>query len=471
MLDEARQDNATIVKPNGRGGTARIRPLDGARNEQSVHVLVAGDKDYNKKVVDLLAAAEISLIDHVATEGELFEKLQREDYDCLVVDQTACGRNSIELRELIEERMPNRLAMIMLTDVDDRKLVLKTFRSGFSDFVSMDHAFGRELVQAVRRSVERNRRTKALIDENEHLSMLAHYDRLTGLPNRGFIEERLAALHASAKRHTDAFAVVLIEIKHFEEISDIHGHAIGDQVLRAFAQRLMSASRASDTFGRFGSAEFLYLMDRDVSYAKVEQACARLAEVLSFSVELDSVKVALSASIGGAVYPFDGKNSDEMLSAAGRSLHTARTNGSGYHLPQEARSVVAATEGTAAAVADCETKGRAATAVKDAGDRVENRRRERRDRVLFRGRIILDGGVSTIDCVIRDLSPQGARVTVQDRAVVPRMLSLTVLDTGRVYNAIRRWQHGQTIGLEFSAEHDGEVRLQSSAAEPGGASV
>ena len=361
MLEEARHENEKIVKPNGHDATARITPLENGRGERSVHVLVAGEEDYYKRVVDALAGAEISLIEHAATEDELFEKLRREEYDCLIVGQNACGRNSIELRELVEQRFPGQSAMIMLTDVANQKATLKAFRSGFSDFVSMDHEFGRELVQAVRQSVERNRRTQVLIDENEHLSMLAHYDRLTGVPNRSFLEERLATLRAGATRHTDTFAVLLIDINRFEEISGIHGHAVGDQVLKTFAQKLMSAARASDTFGRFSGDQFLYLMDRDVSYAKVEQACVRLTEALSFSVELESVSVTLSARIGGAVFPFDGKTGDELLSAAKRALHTAKTSASGYHLPRRARPTSADTSQTAAAVADPETKGPADT--------------------------------------------------------------------------------------------------------------
>ena len=455
MLQEARQETESNVKPNGRDGTARIQPLEATRNERSVHVLVAGETDYYKKVVDALAAAEISLIDHAATEDALFEKLQGDEFDCVIVGQTACGHNSIELRDLIEQRVPNRSATIMLTDAADQKVILKAFRSGFSDFVSMDHEFGRELVQAVRRSVERNRRMQVLVDENEHLSMLARYDRLTGLPNRSFLEERLATLHSGAQRHTDPFAVLLIEIKRFEEIRNTHGQAIGDQVLKAFAQTLMSASRASNTVGRLGGAEFLYLMDRDVSYATVEQACARLAAGLSFSVELDSVRVALSASIGGAVFPFDGKTSDELLGAARQALQAARTDASGFHLSRPAQSASADPDPTAATAADAETKGPAATVAADLAspdERAENRRQERRDRVLFRGKIILDDGFSTIDCAIRDLSSRGARVTVQDHAVIPRVLSLLVIDTGRKFSAIRRWQRGQTVGLEFSAQ-------------------
>jgi diguanylate cyclase (GGDEF)-like protein len=458
MLEEARQETESTVKPNGRDRTARIQPLEATRSERSVHVLVLGEKDYYKKAVDSLAAAEISLIDHAATERELFEKLQREDYDCLIAGQTACGHNSIELRELIEQRVPNRSAMIMLTDVAGQKVILKAFRSGFSDFVSMDHEFGRELVQAVRRSVAANRRTQMLNDEIQHLSKLARYDRVTGVANRDFIEASLASLIAAAERHQYTFAVLRIELSNLSEVREIHGHAVGDLLLKAFAQKLMSASRASDTFGRFDAAEFLYLMDRDVSYAKVEQGCARLAEALSFSVELDSVRLALSAAIGGAVFPFDGKTSDELLSAAERALHTAKANASGYHLPREGQLESAEASQSAAAIADPEANGLGtvvASAAMDAAspdERVENRRRERRDRVLFRGRIILDDGFSTIDCVIRDLSPHGARVTVQDQAVPPRSFSLTVLDTGRVFEAVRRWQHGQNVGLEFSTE-------------------
>jgi len=471
MLEEARHANETIVKPNGHDGTARIKPLDNGRGERSVHVLVAGEEDYCKKAIDALAGAEISLIEHAATEDELFEKLQRGEYDCLIVGRDACGHNSIELRELVEQRFPNQSAMIMLSDVANQKVTLKAFRSGFSDFVSMDHEFGRELIQAVRRAVDRNRRTQALIDENEHLSMLAHYDRLTGVPNRSFLEERLASLQAAATRHADTFAVLLIDINRFEEISRIHGHAVGDQVLKTFAQKLMSAARASDTFGRFSGDQFLYLMDRDVSHAKVEQACIRLAEALSFSVELESVGVALSARIGGAVFPFDGKTSDELLSAAKRALYAARTEASGYHLPRRGQTAPEDTSQTAAAVAVRDTKHPSTTAATDAvnpGERGENRRRERRDRVLFRGKIILDDGFSTIDCVIRDLSPHGARVTVQDRAVPPRSFSLAILDTGRVFDAVRRWQRGQTVGLELSIKEARGKIPRPLAADRGG---
>ena len=449
----ARPPPAISARPKAATST-RIEPLENARGERSVHVLVAGEKDYYKKIVDALASAEIALIDHVETEDDLFEKLQHEEFDCLIAGQAACGRNSLELRELIEKRIPNHPAMIMLASVNNRDVILKAFRSGFSDFVSSDHVFARELIQAVRRSVERNRKTQILLDELEHLSKLALYDRTTGVANRVFLDDRLTRLIASAERHRDRFAALLIDLNNFGAICDTYGQSVGDQVLRAFAQRLMHASRASDSFGRFGHNEFLYLIDRDVSYASVAQTCARLAEELSFSVGLDRIGIALSANIGGVLFPSDGKSSGDLLNAARQAMETARAAGGGYQLLRTVQETTTGAKIAASptAIGTLEAAEAAEIAATDAANaRDVNRRREHRDRVLFRGRIVFGDGFSTIDCVIRDLSLHGARITVQDHAIVPRTLSLSIADTGRVFEAIRRWQRGHDIGLEFSA--------------------
>ncbi|MEX0852327.1 MAG: PilZ domain-containing protein, partial [Bauldia sp.] len=86
------------------------------------------------------------------------------------------------------------------------------------------------------------------------------------------------------------------------------------------------------------------------------------------------------------------------------------------------------------------------------GHRVGNRRAERRNRVFKRGRIIFGDGFSTLDCMIRDLSQRGARISVEDQLTVPSKFSFAILDTGEVYAAIRRWQQGRSIGLEFLIE-------------------
>ena len=424
----------------------RIEPLEGKRDGQPIRLIVAGSADFHRGIVDAMARDAASLIDLAETEAVLFDRLRREEFDCLIADQTFGARNTLELRQHIEQHVAAPPATIILTDAPDQKTILKAFRSGISDVVASGPTLRKDLTAAIHRAVERNRKMQALVDEIEYLSKLARYDRLTGVPNRNFLEDRLASLVAGARRHDGTFAVVMIELNNFEAITDIYGHAIGDQVLKAFARRLMQASRSSDSFGRLGGSEFLYLIDRDISAESVEQACARLSKTLAFSVALESIAIALTASIGAALCPVDGESTDELLNAARQAMLVAKAGGGGYHVPRTLRFTLEAVDGCDEAAGPAEEHRLVA------GAREANRRIEHRERVLRRGRIILGDGFSTIDCIIRDISTHGARFTVQEGISVPRSLSLSILDTGHTHQAIRRWQHGPSIGVEFTAE-------------------
>lgn len=80
----------------------------------------------------------------------------------------------------------------------------------------------------------------------------------------------------------------------------------------------------------------------------------------------------------------------------------------------------------------------------------ENRRVSRRFRVLKRGQIIMGNGISTIDCVVRDLSEHGARISVDDPIMLPESFTFLLVEDGTVYPAFKRWQQGKSIGIEFS---------------------
>ena len=204
--------------------------------------------------------------------------------------------------------------------------------------------------------------------------------------------------------------------------------------------------------------EFMYLIDRGVSQDAMELACNRLASALSFSVQLDAVDLALSASIGAAIFPADGGTSAELMKSAGQAKRAAKAHGGGYCFAKKAASS-APLEGEVSPSDDGGHNGATAAAAEpagprtdvDAGNRGENRRAEHRNRVFKRGRIILGDGYSTIDCVVRDLTAHGARITVEDNIALPFDFSFSLLDTGAVHAAIRRWQRGRSMGIEFSA--------------------
>jgi diguanylate cyclase (GGDEF)-like protein len=243
--------------------------------------------------------------------------------------------------------------------------VLKAFRTGLSDCVARDHDYAAELRTAIRRSVDRAQRLRELHEEVDYLARLAKSDRLTGIPSRAFLEDRVANLVASGERHGGAFALFMIGIDDFRKINDIHGHAVGDQALKAFSRRLMLTSRASDACGRFGGDEFLYLIDRGVSEETVARACGRLANALAFPMEIESGGLSLSASIGAAIFPSDGATPENLLAAASRALAAARRRAWRYCLAREA-ATSAADEVAECGAMDAREAGRSRAAGADA---------------------------------------------------------------------------------------------------------
>ncbi|MEX0852326.1 MAG: diguanylate cyclase, partial [Bauldia sp.] len=316
----------------------RLSPLHDADDDRSIRVLVGGDQNLWDSIGEALDAEEISLIELARTGEALMEKLSGAAFDCVVVDQNLGRQSSLMLNETIAARYSNPPPMIMLTREIDAHTAIAAFRNGISDCVSRDHDYAKELIQAIRRSVRRHRKAQFLFDEVESLSRMAKYDRLTGLPNRKFLEDRIMSLIASGARHGNDFSLFLIDIDNFRQINDIYGHAVGDQALKAFARKLMLAARSSDALGRFGGDEFLYLVDRDVSYETVERACNRLASALSFTVELDAVGLSLSASIGAAIFPADSTTPDDLLTAADHAMYTAKASDAGYCLVRAAKA-------------------------------------------------------------------------------------------------------------------------------------
>jgi diguanylate cyclase (GGDEF)-like protein/PAS domain S-box-containing protein len=130
------------------------------------------------------------------------------------------------------------------------------------------------------------------------LHALAHSDHLTGLPNRRSFEERLVQAIARARRSAMAMALVYIDVDHFKQINDSHGHASGDGVLREFAKRLTATVRTTDTVARLAGDEFVIVLEQVGS----ARECARIADKLLEAVRahflVDGQPREITASIG-----------------------------------------------------------------------------------------------------------------------------------------------------------------------------
>ncbi len=161
----------------------------------------------------------------------------------------------------------------------------------------------------------------------ERLGTLAFYDALTGLPNRVLFDDRVEQTLIAAKRHGQRFALMFFDLDDFKDVNDRHGHAAGDELLRVVAHRLQAVARESDTVARHGGDEFVALQRFVRSSQDAMRLARRINETLRQPVAVDDLILAVSASIGVAIYPDHGTTARELLAHADAALYRAKHGG------------------------------------------------------------------------------------------------------------------------------------------------
>jgi diguanylate cyclase (GGDEF)-like protein/PAS domain S-box-containing protein len=166
----------------------------------------------------------------------------------------------------------------------------------------------------------------------EEIQRLAFYDYLTELPNRRLLMDRLQQALASSKRSGLEGALLFLDLDHFKTINDIHGHDIGDLLLKQVAQRLTSFLREGDTVARLGGDEFVMVLS-DLNEHSIESASRTVAigekilEVISKPYQLDALVFHCTASIGMTLFSNHEQGADELLKHADIAMYHAKKAG------------------------------------------------------------------------------------------------------------------------------------------------
>jgi diguanylate cyclase (GGDEF)-like protein/PAS domain S-box-containing protein len=167
----------------------------------------------------------------------------------------------------------------------------------------------------------------ARVHAEEELARMAHYDALTGLPNRVLLQGRLKRAMARADRGKTLLAVIFLDLDQFKEINDSLGHAVGDTVLKETALRLESCLRATDTVARLGGDEFTILLEDVHTTEEISRVADKLLGAISESGEVSGHELHLSTSIGVTVYPIDDHDADTLLRNADLAMYHAKQEG------------------------------------------------------------------------------------------------------------------------------------------------
>ncbi|WP_113906369.1 sensor domain-containing protein [Aliidiomarina celeris] len=162
--------------------------------------------------------------------------------------------------------------------------------------------------------------------QQQRLEQLAHYDSLTGLPNRTLLNDRLYMAVESARRNNTKVTVVYLDLDDFKPVNDQYGHAAGDYLLEAIAERLTACVRRSDTVARIGGDEFvLLLLNESVNGYQV--LLQRLQTELMQPVVLEGASMVISSSLGVAHFPTDADTPELLLRYADQAMYAAKQQG------------------------------------------------------------------------------------------------------------------------------------------------
>lgn len=164
-------------------------------------------------------------------------------------------------------------------------------------------------------------------ENQERLELLAHFDPLTGLPNRMLFHDRLRSSRARAHRLGTIMAVMYVDLDGFKAVNDTLGHDAGDKLLSQAAAGLRASVREDDTIARLGGDEFAVLFNGITSMEYVAPLAQRLINNLSMCVDHSPAPLTVSASVGVAIYPSDAESEEQLLRVADVAMYEAKRSG------------------------------------------------------------------------------------------------------------------------------------------------
>jgi len=229
--------------------------------------------------------------------------------DCAGVEALAMLRDQTE-----------QVPIIVLSGNDDEEVGLSAVVNGAQDYLVKGSFDAGLLRRALQYAAHRKRVEQKLIQRAMH-------DHLTGLPTRALLLDRLRMALNATDRSGSRGALLFIDLDRFKQINDLHGHAAGDAVLLASAQRMLGVVRASDTVSRVGGDEFIVLLPVVGPDDAAQAVAQKLLQALAAPVPVPGGESGVSASIGVVEFGTGEASAEELIARADEAMYAAKREG------------------------------------------------------------------------------------------------------------------------------------------------
>lgn len=299
----------------------------------------------NKKIETLDQRPIILIVDDTRVNQEILDSLLNKDYhakvagngiraleiakhsphpDLILLDVNMPHMDGYEIcRRLQENILTRHIPIIFVTAEFDKESESHGLQLGAMDYIT----------KPINPTIVLQRvRNQILLKQHEkELQRIAHYDSLTGVPNRMLLADRMEQAIAQAKREKEILGVCYLDLDGFKPVNDSFGHQAGDQVLIEIARRIESILRKGDTCARLGGDEFVVLLPNLHHEDKCIITVKRLLEVIAKPILIQDKTFSLTASIGISIYSGDDSNADQLLNYADKAMYVAKQSGKNRH--------------------------------------------------------------------------------------------------------------------------------------------
>lgn len=286
---------------------------------EMIKILHIGDTEEYDLLGSLLSQihhTDYQLIGCQSFDDVLLEALSKE-YSVIVLDYHWGGADAAKNLLMSALAQGCSIPIIVMTDEMEADVDREAINLGASDYLIKGRIDSQLIERTIRYAIERK-------NAERRLAQLAHYDPLTNIPNRILFRDRLEHALQLAKRGELSFTLMYMDLNGFKQINDKFGHEAGDKLLQSCANRLSQCMRRSDSVARIGGDEFTLLLEKTEDTIGV----ARFAEKIINEIEephiIDNHEVFVGCSIGIAVYPEAGRDSDTLQRNADMAMYQAK---------------------------------------------------------------------------------------------------------------------------------------------------
>ncbi|MCU4180334.1 PleD family two-component system response regulator [Bosea sp. BH3] len=282
-------------------------------------------------VIERLQSA-LSAFHQVDVEGDAQHALLRAgegSFDSVIISLDLEGQDGLRLCSQLRSLQATRnVPVLLMGETEDRARILRGLEIGAHDFL-MRPVDRNELLARVRTQVRRKRFTERLRDSVQSSMEMAVMDQLTGLHNRRFMDNRLAAMFDESALRARSLSVLMLDVDHFKAVNDSWGHDAGDEVLREFADRVRACTRGIDLVARVGGEEIVVLLPdtgRDAAYHVAERIREKV-ESQPFAIQNRTRDIKVTVSVGVAHRRAGDLSSADMMKRADDALYRAKAGG------------------------------------------------------------------------------------------------------------------------------------------------